>query len=203
MYKHLLVGCAILSSPAETYITYLAVRAGWENAQIATCVWHLLILKPFIRSSISAMLFHLISRNPNKDITLHVSANNPAMVGPLRFPSLRVPDPNPKSCSTIALVSRRRNSSSASTKTTLTHSRACPKMRSAYAYVGELVGCPEEGRHSSRALFPSRGASTGVVGAGNEDKTLREGSDGCVVRDCVASKSNSHFPPSAPSKSQI
>jgi hypothetical protein len=35
------------------------------------------------------MLFHLISRNPNKDITLHVSANNPAMVGPLRFPSLR------------------------------------------------------------------------------------------------------------------
>jgi hypothetical protein len=26
------------------------------------------------------MLFHLIDRNPNKDITLHVSANNPAMV---------------------------------------------------------------------------------------------------------------------------
>jgi len=36
MYKHLVVGCAILSSPVETYITYLAVRAGWENAQIAT-----------------------------------------------------------------------------------------------------------------------------------------------------------------------
>jgi hypothetical protein len=28
----------------------------------------------------SAMLFHLIDRNPNKDITLHVSTNNPAMV---------------------------------------------------------------------------------------------------------------------------
>ncbi|KAH8996113.1 hypothetical protein EDB86DRAFT_1037800 [Lactarius hatsudake] len=68
MYKRLLVGCAILSSPAETYITYLAVRAGWENAQIAT-----------------AMLFHLISRNPNKDITLHVSANNPAMLLYNRF----------------------------------------------------------------------------------------------------------------------
>jgi hypothetical protein len=36
MYKRLVIGCAILSSPAETYITYLAVRAGWENAQIAT-----------------------------------------------------------------------------------------------------------------------------------------------------------------------
>src|SRR6266852_5799675 len=36
MYKCLVVGCAILSSPVETYITYLAVRAGWENAQIAT-----------------------------------------------------------------------------------------------------------------------------------------------------------------------
>jgi hypothetical protein len=38
MYKRLVVGCAILSSPVETYITYLTVRAGWENAQIATYV---------------------------------------------------------------------------------------------------------------------------------------------------------------------
>ncbi|KAH9971741.1 hypothetical protein BGW80DRAFT_1174286, partial [Lactifluus volemus] len=68
MYKRLVIGCAILSSPAETYITYLAVRAGWENAQIAT-----------------AMLFHLIDRNPNKDITLHVSTNNPAMLLYNRF----------------------------------------------------------------------------------------------------------------------
>ncbi|KAI0048749.1 hypothetical protein FA95DRAFT_1490325 [Auriscalpium vulgare] len=68
MYKHLVVGCAFLSSPQETYITYLAVRAGWENAQIAT-----------------SMLYHLISRNPNKDITLHVSANNPAMLLYNRF----------------------------------------------------------------------------------------------------------------------
>ena len=35
-YKKLVVGVAFLSSPQETYITYLAVRAGWENAQIAT-----------------------------------------------------------------------------------------------------------------------------------------------------------------------
>ena len=35
-YKNLVVGVALLSSPQETYITYLAVRPGWENAQIAT-----------------------------------------------------------------------------------------------------------------------------------------------------------------------
>ena len=33
-----------------------------------------------VRILSSAMLFHLINRNPNKDITLHVSTNNPAMV---------------------------------------------------------------------------------------------------------------------------
>ncbi|TFY72440.1 hypothetical protein EVG20_g559 [Dentipellis fragilis] len=68
LYKRLVVGCAFLSSPLETYITYLAVRPGWENAQIAT-----------------SMLYHLITRNPNKDITLHVSANNPAMLLYNRF----------------------------------------------------------------------------------------------------------------------
>ncbi|KAI0272735.1 hypothetical protein BC834DRAFT_361342 [Gloeopeniophorella convolvens] len=68
MYKRLVVGCALLGSPVETYITYLAVRAGWENAQIAT-----------------SMLYYLIERNPNKDVTLHVSANNPAMLLYNRF----------------------------------------------------------------------------------------------------------------------
>lgn len=62
-YKKLVVGIAILSSPLETYITYLAVKAGWDKAQIA-----------------KNMLYHLISRNPKKDITLHVSANNSAML---------------------------------------------------------------------------------------------------------------------------
>ncbi|KZV69314.1 hypothetical protein PENSPDRAFT_676161 [Peniophora sp. CONT] len=68
VYKRLVVGVALLSSPQETYITYLAVRSGWENAQIAT-----------------TMLYLLISRNPNKDFTLHVSANNPAMLLYNRF----------------------------------------------------------------------------------------------------------------------
>ncbi|RDB15747.1 Cysteine-rich protein 2-binding protein [Hypsizygus marmoreus] len=62
-YKRLVVGVAILSSPRETYITYLAVRAGWDNARIAR-----------------SMLYHLIMLNPNKDITLHVSVNNSAML---------------------------------------------------------------------------------------------------------------------------
>ncbi|KAG7093537.1 hypothetical protein E1B28_007208 [Marasmius oreades] len=68
LYKKLVVGVAIMSSPRETYITYLAVRCGWDNSQIAT--W---------------MLYHLITLNPGKDITLHVSANNPAMLLYNRF----------------------------------------------------------------------------------------------------------------------
>ncbi|TFY54025.1 hypothetical protein EVJ58_g9105 [Rhodofomes roseus] len=67
-YKKLVVGAALLSSPQETYITYLSVRAGWENSQIAT-----------------TMLYHLITLNPNRDITLHVSINNPAMLLYNRF----------------------------------------------------------------------------------------------------------------------
>ncbi|KAF8074513.1 hypothetical protein FPV67DRAFT_1725355 [Lyophyllum atratum] len=62
-YKRLVVGIAILSSPRETYITYLAVRAGWDNSGIAR-----------------SMLYHLIKLNPGMDITLHVSVNNSAML---------------------------------------------------------------------------------------------------------------------------
>ncbi|KAI6167334.1 hypothetical protein EDD17DRAFT_1468936, partial [Pisolithus thermaeus] len=67
-YGHLVVGAALLSSPQETYITYLAVRAGWDNSQLAT-----------------TMLYHLISLNPHRDITLHVSVNNSAMLLYNRF----------------------------------------------------------------------------------------------------------------------
>ncbi|KAG6840720.1 hypothetical protein C0991_004806 [Blastosporella zonata] len=67
-YKRLVVGVAILSSPRETYITYLAVRAGWDNARIAR-----------------SMLYHLIMLNPKKDITLHVSVNSSAMLLYNRF----------------------------------------------------------------------------------------------------------------------
>ncbi|KAF7289397.1 Cytoplasmic protein [Mycena chlorophos] len=67
-YGKLVVGVAIMSSPRETYITYLTVRAGWDNARIAT-----------------TMLYHLIALNPHQDITLHVSANNSAMLLYNRF----------------------------------------------------------------------------------------------------------------------
>ena len=36
MYKKVVVGVALISSPIETYINYLVVRAGWDNSQIAT-----------------------------------------------------------------------------------------------------------------------------------------------------------------------
>ncbi|KAG2142817.1 uncharacterized protein EDB93DRAFT_1241493 [Suillus bovinus] len=68
MYGKVVIGVALLSSPQETYITYLAVRAGWHNCQIAT-----------------TMLYHLIMLNPYSDITLHVAANNPAMLLYNRF----------------------------------------------------------------------------------------------------------------------
>ncbi|KAG0698216.1 hypothetical protein DFH29DRAFT_942307 [Suillus ampliporus] len=68
VYGKIIVGVALLSSPQEVYITYLAVRAGWHNSQIAT-----------------TMLYHLITLNPHRDITLHVAANNPAMLLYNRF----------------------------------------------------------------------------------------------------------------------
>ncbi|KAJ7600926.1 hypothetical protein C8J56DRAFT_21755 [Mycena floridula] len=68
VYNRLVVGVAIMSSPRETYITYLAVRHGWDNSQIAT-----------------AMVYHLIQINPTKDISLHVSTNSAAMLLYNRF----------------------------------------------------------------------------------------------------------------------
>ena len=46
MYKKMVVGVALLSSPQETYITYLAVKPGWDNAQIATLVFNALTNNP-------------------------------------------------------------------------------------------------------------------------------------------------------------
>ncbi|KAF9209204.1 Cysteine-rich protein 2-binding protein [Haplosporangium sp. Z 27] len=61
LYKRLVVGCAFMTP--EGYITYVAVSAGWEKAGIG-----------------QFMLYHLIQASNGKDITLHVSANNPAMI---------------------------------------------------------------------------------------------------------------------------
>ncbi|TFK39467.1 hypothetical protein BDQ12DRAFT_722331 [Crucibulum laeve] len=77
IYKKLVVGIAILSSPRETYITYLAVKAGWDKSQIAS--------RLFDPVESRTMLYHLITLNPNKDITLHVSTNSSAMLLYNRF----------------------------------------------------------------------------------------------------------------------
>jgi ribosomal protein S18 acetylase RimI-like enzyme len=45
------------------YVTYIAVRSGWENAGIARFMMH-----------------HLIHTSVDKDITLHVRATNRAMI---------------------------------------------------------------------------------------------------------------------------
>ncbi|KAH7335485.1 hypothetical protein B0J17DRAFT_720010 [Rhizoctonia solani] len=68
LYKGLVVGCAFLSETMDPYVTYITVRAGWEQSGIATF-----------------MLYHLIKINPNHDISLHVSATNPAMLLYNRF----------------------------------------------------------------------------------------------------------------------
>ncbi|KAJ2719845.1 hypothetical protein GGI07_004964 [Coemansia sp. Benny D115] len=61
LYGRTVVGCAFLTPDA--YLTFIAVCAGWEGAGIA-----------------SFMVHHLTQTVPTKDVTLHVSATNPAMV---------------------------------------------------------------------------------------------------------------------------
>ncbi|RKP03713.1 hypothetical protein CXG81DRAFT_23685 [Caulochytrium protostelioides] len=59
--QKLVVGVALMTP--EGYITYIAVRAGWDKAGIGRF-----------------MLYFLISAIGKKDVTLHVSANNSAML---------------------------------------------------------------------------------------------------------------------------
>ncbi|KAG1835007.1 hypothetical protein DFJ58DRAFT_821035, partial [Suillus subalutaceus] len=61
MYGKIVIGVALLSSPQEAYIT------------------------PYDLHLCSTMLYHLIMLNPHRDITLHVAANNPAMLLYNRF----------------------------------------------------------------------------------------------------------------------
>ncbi|KAI8615615.1 hypothetical protein BC830DRAFT_1186041 [Chytriomyces sp. MP71] len=63
LYKRLVVGCGFILP--NGYISFIMVRPGWQRAGIARF-----------------MLFHLIQsvQSYGKDITLHVSANNPAML---------------------------------------------------------------------------------------------------------------------------
>lgn len=65
LYKKLVVGCAFLVPDVghnEAYVSFMAVRPGWQRAGIA-----------------KFMLYHLTQTCMGKDITLHVSATNPAI----------------------------------------------------------------------------------------------------------------------------
>jgi len=61
LYKHLLIGCGFMTP--EAYIIYIAVHPEWRNLGIATF-----------------MLYHLIQTLQARDVTLHVSVTNPAMI---------------------------------------------------------------------------------------------------------------------------
>ncbi|XP_022230626.2 cysteine-rich protein 2-binding protein [Drosophila obscura] len=66
LYKKLVVGCGFLVPDVgynEAYISFMAVRPNWQRSGIA-----------------SFMLYHLIQTCMSKDITLHVSASNPAVM---------------------------------------------------------------------------------------------------------------------------
>lgn len=84
LYKRLVVGAAFLSSPVETYLTYLVVRSGWECSGVARLFLFYPETNPFIDTSGSTILYLLLNFHPTKDITLHVSANNSAMVNFLK-----------------------------------------------------------------------------------------------------------------------
>lgn len=65
LYKKLVIGCAFLVPDVghnEAYVSFMAVRPGWQRAGIA-----------------SFMLYHLTQTCMGKDFTLHVSATNPAI----------------------------------------------------------------------------------------------------------------------------
>ncbi|KAI8825639.1 uncharacterized protein EV422DRAFT_134636 [Fimicolochytrium jonesii] len=61
LYGRVAIGVAVMTP--EGYLSYLAVKSGWNGAGIARF-----------------MLFYLIQAVSGKDITLHVSANNKAML---------------------------------------------------------------------------------------------------------------------------
>ncbi|KAH8282831.1 hypothetical protein KR054_010086 [Drosophila jambulina] len=66
LYRKLVIGCGFLVPDVgynEAYISFMAVRPNWQRSGIA-----------------SFMLYHLIQTCMTKDITLHVSANNSAVM---------------------------------------------------------------------------------------------------------------------------
>ena len=66
LYGNLVIGCALMTPDVkvnEAYISFLAVHPDFQQAHIG-----------------KVMLYHLIQSCMGKDVTLHVSVNNPAMI---------------------------------------------------------------------------------------------------------------------------
>lgn len=66
LYKKLIIGCAFMVPDVkcnEAYISFIMVHPDWRRAGIG-----------------SFMIYHLIQTCLGKDVTLHVSANSPAMI---------------------------------------------------------------------------------------------------------------------------
>jgi hypothetical protein len=86
LYRKLVVGIGVITS--DGYLMYLAVRPYWENEGIGRM-----------------MLWWLVKENETVDISLHVAADNPALVM-IPFSNVDV-----RSCISHS-ASRRRNTSS-------------------------------------------------------------------------------------------
>lgn len=163
VYKKIVIGVAILSSPDETYLTYLAVRSGWENCRIATHVsFQQDVVVHIVTLNVSrTMLYHLIALNPNKDITLHVSASSPAMVktGKLIVYLSAITDGYVQNrSSTIGLDSKPSNSSQAFTMPMRTRAHMRPRMPSGSVCAGDPL--LHRARRTTQVCFMPSSASS-------------------------------------------
>ncbi|RKP06306.1 hypothetical protein THASP1DRAFT_18636 [Thamnocephalis sphaerospora] len=66
LYKRIVVGCAFMTP--EAYVTYIGVAPDWEGSELT-----------------SGNTAAVLQQAAGKDVTLHVSANNPAMILYQRF----------------------------------------------------------------------------------------------------------------------
>jgi ribosomal protein S18 acetylase RimI-like enzyme len=90
MYKELVIGCAFITTLG--YITYIVVHPEWRSSDIG-----------------KFMMYHLIQTCHGKDITLHVSCNNPAIRLYQKFcfqPEERIPNFYDKYMPADAMLSR-------------------------------------------------------------------------------------------------